>query len=292
MERESLLTILTVLLAGLAGQVSWLWPSEIPARAGASAPQVEHSRWLRLWAPLAPSLLVAAWLCGWALREPDPVPERVSWLVFAAFSPFALVVTRALVRALWSLAREPGEYAIATVGFIRPQVVFSPFLARRLDERVIRAALAHERMHIAHRDPLRIWLGQLAADLQWPSPSAQRRLESWLTALEHARDEEARRGGAEGKDLAAAVLACMRFHRSYHEGSAACAAQLTGEPGTLRARITRLLEPLGAGGDGSSAKNLAPRLIPTVLVPAVLAALVLGLLYGERVIGPLLTIRL
>jgi hypothetical protein len=280
MERETLLTVLIVLLGGLATQVSSMWPSD--ARASSSAMRLERTSWLRLWLPLVPALLVAAWLCGWALQEPDPVPEHVSALLFAACAPFAWVCARALARAAWSLVHVPDECGVATVGLICPQIVFSPFLAKRLDERVICAALGHERVHVLHRDPLRIWLGQLAADLQWPSPSARRRFEAWMTALEHARDDEARSNGVAGEDLAAAVLASVRFHQSRGGRVAPCVAQLTGESSALRERVARLLRPLSCPDD----PPVGPRGV--LLIPAMLVAAALGVVLGERLIGPLL----
>lgn len=284
MERESLLLVLIVLLGGLSTQLSWAWPCR--PHGGATATQRERAGWARLWLPLLPALLIAAGLVGWALQEPDPVPEHVSRLVLVACLPFALIVARALGRAAWSLLREPGEYGIATVGFIRPQVLFSPFLAQRMDEPVIRAALAHERMHVLHRDPLRMWLGQLAADLQWPAPSARKRFAIWLGALEHARDEQARRSGATGEDLATAVLACTRFHRAHQHCISPCTAQLIGEADTLRERIARLLQPLSQADDAPR-RELAP-----FLVTAVLAAVVFGVAFGEPLVSRLLGIGL
>jgi hypothetical protein len=191
MERESLLSLLILLLGGALLQAFAFWP---PAGLCAcSARQTERRTAARLWWPVLPGLVVAAGLCGWALSEPDPVPERIEGVaLFGACAPFALVFGRALLRAAWSLLHQPEEVGVSTVGLIRPQVVFSPFLARKLDEHIVRAALAHKWAHVCHRDPLRIWLAQLVCDLQWPWPSAQRRLRAWMTALECARDEEAR----------------------------------------------------------------------------------------------------
>jgi beta-lactamase regulating signal transducer with metallopeptidase domain len=74
---------------------------------------------------------------------------------------------------------------------LRPWVLSSPYLAKTLDDRTIEAALEHERAHARHHDPLRIWLAQLATDLQWPWPQAHKRFQLWILALELARDEEA-----------------------------------------------------------------------------------------------------
>jgi BlaR1 peptidase M56 len=279
MERESLLSLLIVLLGGLALQTFASWPFASGRTAGVE--DLERTRWTRLWWPLTPALLVAAWLCGWALSQPDPVPDRVGLLVFAGCVPFVFLVARAVMRATWSLIRRPEEYGVATVGFIRPRIVISLDLAKVLDDRALRAALEHERAHARHRDPLRIWLAQFATDLQWPWPSAQRRFRAWQAALECARDDEARAAGVDGPDLAAAVLASLRFHSSVMGRG----AQLTGEASTLEERVARLLRPLPQSSqDGSPSLERAALL----LTPALLLAVALGIAFGERILKPLL----
>lgn len=294
MERESLVSILIMLLGGLALQPLAWWPPAAPA--GLTPADLERRSWRRLWYPLLPTLFVAAWLCGWALREPDPVRDPLDrWVLLCVWLPFGLLFARAAARAVWSLVRIPTDCGVSTVGLIQPQVVFSPFLAKELDDGVVRAALAHERAHAAHRDPLRIWVAQLATDLQWPWPSAARRLEVWLEALELARDDEARAGGADGADLACAVLGSVRYLERLAPraqmrltGTQLAHATLIGDPGALRKRVTRLLEPLprppGAAGPGFGRLDRAVLL----LVPLLLTALVLGVVYGQIIMRPLL----
>ncbi|MBS0421068.1 MAG: hypothetical protein JSR66_25385 [Proteobacteria bacterium] len=280
MERESLLIILTIMLGGLALQLVGSWFS---TRVYACQ-EVEQSAWLRLWRPLASALLVAAWLCGWALSQPDPVPHHVGPLLFVVCAPFALIGIRAVVRAGWALLARSGELGIATVGLIYPRIEVAPALAAQLDERAIRAALAHERAHVRHRDPLRIWIAQLITDLQWPWPSAQRRFATWLAALEHARDDEARAQGIEGADLAAALIASVRFH--HNSRSVVRAAQLTGQQrSVLEQRVDRLLQPLA-----SAPARIAPTTLQLTLICACacLAAVALGRAYGAQVIDLLL----
>src|SRR5215472_2536169 len=96
MERESLLTVLMLLLGGMALQF---------IAAGLSAHsrstrffEPERMAWFRLLRPLIPALLVAACLCGWALSQPDPVPDRVGPLVFVVCAPFGLIGVRAMLR--------------------------------------------------------------------------------------------------------------------------------------------------------------------------------------------------
>lgn len=282
MERESLLTVLILLLGGLTLQCFAAWPRN--DRNAAAARRWERRLWLDLWWPAAPTLIVAAWLCGWALSQPDPVRDPVGPLLFIACAPFCLIVVRAVARALWALARSPGDCGIATVGIFRPHIVFAPQLAKRLDDRAIQAALAHEHAHIRHRDPLRIWLAQLLTDLQWPWNAAQERFVSWLAALELARDDEARAGGVDGEDLAAALIASLRFQNGR---AAAAGVGIVGQPAAVQARIERLLRPLPELSPPNDSSRVS---IAALLVIALLLALVFGVTYGERLIAPLLAL--
>src|SRR5208282_1213855 len=126
-ERESLLATLIVLLGGSALQLFAVWPGRIDIKSASR--QLERLHWLALWWPAAPALTVAAWLCGWALSQPDPVPAHVGRLIFIATVPFVIVGGRALVRAAWSLYQAPRIYAIVTVGLLRPRIVVAPELA-------------------------------------------------------------------------------------------------------------------------------------------------------------------
>lgn len=299
MERESLLALLIVLLGGVALQPLAFWPSA-GSRVASSA-RLERGRWWRLWLPILPMLTVTAWLCGWALAQPDPVRDRLDpGVLAAACAPFALLLGRAAVRAIWSLLRAPDECGVCTVGLLRPQVVFSPFLARQLDEAVVNAALEHERAHVRHYDPLRIWLAQLVTDLQWPWPSARQRLESWLAALERARDDEARERGVSGADLAAAVLASARFssrvtsERRAGAGNAdrtqvGC-ARLTGASRALQDRVSCLLAPVTHSTRNEKARIFAIERAAFLLLPLFLTALVLGAEYGNHLVRPLLAL--
>jgi hypothetical protein len=295
MERETLLSILIMLLGGVALQPFVWWPAAPPADLPPA--ELERRSWRRLWYPVIPTLLVAAWLCGWALQEPDPVRDPLDrWVLLTAWLPFGLIFARAAARAAWSLLRKPVDCGVATIGLIQPQVVFSPFLARQLEEGVIHAALAHERAHARHRDPLRIWLAQLVTDLQWPWPFAGERLEAWLQALELARDDEARAHGTEGADLAAAVLASVRYlerntephARPLVNGTQLAHAQLIGDPGALRKRVLRLLAPLPRSLGGAAPGAARLERAGVLLISLLLAAIVLGVLYGERIVRPLL----
>lgn len=290
MERETLVTLLIMMSAGLILQLLAGW---LPGRtAGADPAARERQAWRALCRPVAPVLLSAAWLVGWALVEPDPVRDRLDpGVVVCLWLPFGLLFARAGARAGWTLVRKLPEAGVSTFGFLQPQVVFPPFLARQLDEPVIFAALAHEHAHARHRDPLRIWLAQLITDLQWPWPQAQRRLSVWLAALELARDEEARRRGVAGTDLAAAVLASVRYLRELTPrertglgGTQLAHARLVGDGQVLQRRLSRLLAPLPAGEPGS----VGLRRTLVLLIPLLLTAVLLGAFYGQLIMQPLL----
>ena len=277
MERECFLSILVALLGGAMILACGWWPAR--DAGGGNARNLERLRWKWIWLPLAPASVIAASLCGWALAEPDPTPEKASMSLILGSVPFALLFGRAAIRAVWSLVREEGDVVTATVGLLRPWVLFSPYLAKTLDDRTIEAALAHERAHARHRDPLRIWLAQLATDLQWPWPQAQRRFGRWILALELARDEEARASGVDGSDLATAILASARLGR---QAILPANAALIGDPSTLKERISRLLEPVSLEPQHNWAST------NFLLIPVLLAAVGFGSVFGEHIVRTLL----
>jgi hypothetical protein len=121
-------------------------------------------------------------------------------------------------------------------------------------------------------------------DLQWPWGSAQSRFQTWLATLEEARDDEARAQGVEGSDLAAALVASIRFYRGRSIG---ICAHLIGERSALEERIERLLKPLAP-----PAQEATPTIWQLMLLVTctLLVALALGDLYGERIIGALLSL--
>ena len=119
MEREGFLSILVALLGGTMILACGWWPTR--DAGGASALHLERLRWRHIWLPLVPALITAAWLCGWALAEPDPTPEKASILLILASVPFALLFGRAAMRALWSLVRDEGD-VVARGGKTRAEI--------------------------------------------------------------------------------------------------------------------------------------------------------------------------
>jgi beta-lactamase regulating signal transducer with metallopeptidase domain len=161
-------------------------------------------------------------------------------------------------------------------------VVVSEEFLRAVPRSVLSAALAHESAHARRRDPLRIWLAQLAADLQWPVPGSARRLSAWLLALEAQRDDEALASGAAAEDLAEAILTAARLQRG---PAVSLRANAAGEGDGLAWRIRRLLSRDALRG-GAAAPNAFWR-VCTWCVALVIGAVWLGIRYGDVVIGVL-----
>ena len=81
---------------------------------------------MALWLPVAPALAVASAFCGWALIEPDPIPEGMPVSLILMSTPFLVLLARAAVRSGWALITDPGDPGTATIGLLRPWIVFSP----------------------------------------------------------------------------------------------------------------------------------------------------------------------
>jgi hypothetical protein len=274
--RELVLATMVLVLGGAgAWLASWVPAAREPGDRVLGGRQLEAVSWRRIWLTLLPAGIALATMLGWALQEPSMTDELLLPTAALVAIPIGLVWLRCAVRACVALRRPRAMPLLATVGLVRPRVVVAEDLCGTLDPAALEAALAHERVHVRHRDPLRIWLAQIATDLQWPSPSARRRFEHWLGALELARDEAARLDGVPGEDLAAAVVAVARLPR---RRLGAAIAGLTGAETSLASRVHRLLEPVPPDRGRR----------PVLLLPAVLAVLgasvLIGAAYGDDVL--------
>lgn len=239
----------------------------------------EARAWWRLMQPLAAGALVVAFLAGWALREPDPADERVAFEPCLLAGLVGAIVLRALFRATHSvlLARSL-QAPIATVGLFRCRVVVSDAFKKAADEKVLDAALAHEAAHIRRRDPLRIWLAQLAADLQWPIPHGHRRFRNWALALEMQRDDEAVLDGASATALAESIIVAARL-RTYP--GAQPIARITGQGDGLALRVRRLLTDETASPPSGTRWHWWVR---TSCLAAIVGAAMLGAAYGDSLL--------
>lgn len=239
----------------------------------------ESACWWRIWAPVVPAAAAFTLLLGWALQEPEASDEVLHPVVLLWILPGLVIWARALVRAIRALWVRPVEVPAMTVGLLRPRVVIHPGLAEALSPAALRAVREHEEAHARARDPLRIWLAQLATDLQWPFPAAARRLHAWRDALELARDEDARRRGVDGTDLATALIVAARWSAGLPWGPVAAAV---GAGSVLRLRISRLLAPLPVS---SSPDTVGWRALAVAGV--LLGCAVAGVLWGDVLITDL-----
>jgi BlaR1 peptidase M56 len=272
--RELVLATMVLVLCGAgAWLASWIPAGREPGdRRASSGRRLEARAWRRIWLTLLPAGVALATMFGWALQEPGVTDELLRPTAALVVAPLGLLWLRCALRACVALRRPRELPPISTVGLWRPRVVAAEELDGALDPAALRAALAHERAHVRHRDPLRIWLAQIATDLQWPSPWARRRFEHWVTALELARDEQARLDGASGEDLAAAVVAVARM--PWRRRTAALVG-LTGAETSLVSRVHRLLAPVPP--DGARPSIVLPLAVLLVLV----ASVVVGAAYGD-----------
>jgi hypothetical protein len=275
MDRELVLAVLVALVCGATLTACGLWPAGVSDESDGTVS--ERQAWRHLWLPFVPAALMLAALLGWAVREPadaERVPNALLWCSV----PFAAIFVRAAWRAVRSM-RAPGDDIAATVGLMRPRVVISHRLVETLDAAALAAALEHERAHVRHRDPLRLWLAQIGTDLLVPWPAAKRRLTCWRRALELARDDEARLYGASGADLAAAIIASFRMAPTGAQSGVA--ARLSADQTFLKQRVAQLLKPLDRQPPHRERTAMAWLI---AIASAVCLAFLLGTLLGERAV--------
>ena len=276
MDRELVLLSLALFVGSPLSLLFGLWPA-LHHSGFNSAQELEQFRWRQLWLPLLPTTLALFSIVGWALYEPENSEALpVSLIVVAGL--FSVLWLRALYRALRRLLLRERVLLAGTVGLFRPRVIISARLAQALDSEALSAVQAHEGSHQRHKDPLRIWLAQLATDLQWPWPSTKHRLLYWRFALELARDEEARAEGVDGADLAAAILTAAHLKLGPEP---AIHASLLGTSEALQYRIERLLAPLPTA-------STHPTNRWWLLLFLALSSIVLGAVFGEEIVRYLL----
>lgn len=269
MDRELLLAALWVSICVPLFFIGGAWAAREPGPSPGALGESSH--WAALWRPALLPALASAALVGWALREPERA-ESLRGGHLLAIIPFGFIVARAALRAVLSLvrARTRTPAPASTVGILRPRVLVDECFMERLDEDERFAVLAHERAHARSHDPLRIWLAQIVTDLQWPLSGAARRYTTWREALELARDDDARRDGADGPALARAIVIGARLARG---GGSVAAAPLT-SGAALRLRVERLLQP-----------QVRPSAPPRARAAPVVVLLLIGTAVGGAYVG-------
>ena len=235
MEREDFLTIAALCFGGVALlSTGFVW-----SRRACEGPlAAEALAWRRLWVPLAPALFVVSLLVGWWLQADDMTSDDLESGVFVLAVPGLLITARAVLRAVLSAVRARSAQAAAvTIGLIKPKIIVAASFVAELSPGALAAVTAHEEAHRRHHDPLRLWLGQLASDLQFPWPQARGRFQAWRGALELARDFEACDHGADPLDRADAIVIAARR-------DAASMAVVAGVASAdVEARVKFLLDP-------------------------------------------------
>lgn len=272
MEREALFFVIA---AGLFGVVVWLSALFVTPRRMLPRKTAQAACW-RLVLPLFAAMLLLAFLCGWVLQEPDPADEYAGVTLYLLAAISSCIMVRAIVRSVRALRFPAGaEVPVCTVGLLRPRIAVSDEFRRLVSPNVLAAALAHENAHVRRYDPLRIWLAQFVADLQWPIPGCSHRFSAWLLALEVERDDEALANGANREDLAEAILTAIRLQSRHSYGP--CAA-VAGAKEHIAWRIRRLLANEGSSGSGRTNALLVTLLLCVMLTGA---AIWLGIEIGE-----------
>ncbi len=103
-----------------------------------------------------------------------------------------------------------------------------------------RAVLLHELAHLARRDPLALWLGQLARALHWFNPLAWLALRRLRADQERACDDTVLRYGVRASDYAQVLLDLSRQRRP---GSGlALGALAMARPGPVEQRLEAILD--------------------------------------------------
>jgi beta-lactamase regulating signal transducer with metallopeptidase domain len=97
-----------------------------------------------------------------------------------------------------------------TAGWWRPRVYVSSLLAQRLSLPELTAVLAHERVHVARRDPLRLSVTRFLADVFFWLPVLRRLASDLRDEAEFRADEIA--AGEQPLVLASAMLRVARWH--------------------------------------------------------------------------------
>jgi len=277
MSRDTVVFCILIALATATMWGSWLLAGSSPAEANDGEPAV----WARLWRPLIAPLYVLAAIFGWAVVDPDDC-ERVGISVGFVAAAGVCLLLRAAIRAKRS-AWSKNPVLAGTVGMLRPSIRIAPEVTSQLDDGALTALIAHEEAHARHRDPVRQLCAQIATDLQWPFPGARQLLSAWRQALEIARDDEAIEAGADGADLAHAIVTCARLARNGAGRRAEPAVALAmGGGEALTNRIRRLL----------TRPFPSPRLrrAPGSLVLAGLAAAFLFGMIGDHVVERVLSL--
>ena len=125
-------------------------------------------------------------------------------------------------------------------GVIHPAIVFPAAAEGVLHVEPWNVILAHERAHLARRDPLMQWLRQIAVTIHWWNPLVTRLARATDVAVEGACDDEVLSGGARPTTYANAMLTFADAAQPFHAERAVALPFV--EPSALEQRIRAVLE--------------------------------------------------
>lgn len=193
----------------------------------------------------------------------------------AVLDRLAAVARRARQPAPALRVLETGGALAVTGGVMRPTIVVSTWLLERLDQRELEAVMAHELAHIARRDHLVRWLGELLRDATVYLPGG------WYALRVLRRDQElasdAAAVGITRRPLAMASSLVKIWRTSGARDGAPLLSSLPSHGGSadlFEERLSRLLAPepprcsrwrgrLLAGAAALSVGGLTPRVLAT-----------------------------
>jgi beta-lactamase regulating signal transducer with metallopeptidase domain len=104
----------------------------------------------------------------------------------------------------------------------------------------LQAVLLHEFAHLARRDPLALWLGQIAQVLRWFDPLAWLTLRRLRADQERACDDAVLRHGVPASDYAECLLA-FSTQKSRESDVLLCGLSMA-RPGSVQDRLTAILD--------------------------------------------------
>jgi len=221
------------------------------------------------WAVLAAGIAGVIWL---ALRLPSLVGICRDYVATAAWVSNLRIAQRVEIDGTLVEIVEGAEGHAWTVGVGRPRVVVCQALWSRLDDEERAAIVAHERAHLARRDPLTLVLVRIATSLFSAGP-AERLLRGWRRSVELACDRLAASSLGDAGAVAAALVACGRLQSGGSTVRGAMAAASDDLELRVRALLDRDAEPIA---DGPHRGDLAHALTVTAAL-----LLAVGLLAGH-----------
>jgi len=236
--------------------------------------------------PIAPLLLPAIWLCGFAgvvlfwcarwrrvgraARGSASLHDGREVESLRRSQQIAGIQRRIELRAS-PAALEPGVF-----GLLRPVLLLPQGIADRLTDAQLDAIIAHELCHVGRRDNLTALIHMLVDALFWFHP-----LVWWLGAQlveerERACDEEVLRLGSQPAVYAEGILKVCKF---YLESPVVCV------PGVTGSNIKKRIEEIMTAGISHKLNFAKKALLASAGIAAVAGPIAIGLLNAPRSFG-------